>query len=207
MAKKTSAANGVLRPAVFLDRDGTINVEKDYLYRIEDFEFIPGAPKAIRLLNDRGFVVVVVTNQSGIARGYYACDDVEKLHRYMQSQLESYGAHIDRYYYCPHHPESGEGEFVVDCDCRKGKPGMLLRAAEELRIDLPNSYMVGDKHADVEAAVNAGCIPVLVRTGYGEASFASLSVDGEAVPKIFRDVLAAAEWICSSPSGPGQDRL
>ncbi len=115
--------------AVFLDRDGTINVERDYLFRVEDFEFIEGAPEAIRSLREAGYLVVVVTNQSGVARGYFGLDDVERLHRHLQRGLARFGTAVDAFYVCPHHPRFGE-----ECDCRKGSPGMLLRAAEEHRI-------------------------------------------------------------------------
>nr|WP_320048361.1 D-glycero-beta-D-manno-heptose 1,7-bisphosphate 7-phosphatase [uncultured Desulfuromonas sp.] len=157
------------KPAVFLDRDGTINVERDYLYRTEDFCFIDGADTAIRRLNDAGFLIVVVTNQSGIARGYYREEDVEILHRYLSQQLAEIGAHVDGYYFCPHHPESGHAPYVQECDCRKGKPGMLLQAAADLEIDLSRSWMVGDKKADVDAGLAAGCRPILVCTGHGES--------------------------------------
>jgi len=156
-----------LRKAVFLDRDGTIDVEKDYLYRIEDFEFIPGVPEAIARLNKAGCLVVVVTNQSGVARGYFPLEDVEKLHTHIQAQLSHFGARIDRFYICPHHPTAGTGKLRRECDCRKGAPGLLLQAAGELGIDLAASYMVGDKSADLEAGHRAGCRSILVRTGYG----------------------------------------
>lgn len=155
------------RRAVFLDRDGTINVEKNYLHKIEDFEFIPGAPEAIRRLKDAGFLVIVVSNQAGIARGYFDEAAVEALHRHMQSELARIGTAIDAFYFCPHHPEEGVGAYKVDCDCRKGEPGMLLRAAEEYDIDLHASFMVGDKLADIEAGERAGCRSILVLTGYG----------------------------------------
>jgi D-glycero-D-manno-heptose 1,7-bisphosphate phosphatase len=155
------------RRAVFLDRDGTVNEEREYLFRIEDFTFIPGVPAAIRRLNEAGWLVVVVTNQSGVARGYYGEADVGRLHRHIQDELAAAGARIDGFYLCPHHPSEGIGEYRRDCDCRKGRPGMLLQAAAELGIDLARSYMVGDKVADVEAAEGAGCTPLLVLTGYG----------------------------------------
>ncbi|WP_432820901.1 D-glycero-beta-D-manno-heptose 1,7-bisphosphate 7-phosphatase [Trichloromonas sp.] len=153
--------------AVFLDRDGTINVEKNYLYRSEDFTFIDGVPQAIRRLNDAGYLVVVVTNQSGVARGYFTREDVDLLHRHLQRELELDGATIDAFYLCPHHPLEGVGELKIDCECRKGKPGMLLQAAAELKIDLKQSYMIGDKLADIEAGGSAGCASILVLTGYG----------------------------------------
>lgn len=163
-----SNSNGfsVTKRAVFLDRDGTINVEKDYLYRPEEFEFIPGAVDAVRLLKQHGYVVVVVTNQSGIARGYYTEDDLTVLHNHIDRLLAAEGVSVDAWYYCPHHAE-GKGEYAVDCSCRKPLPGMLLKAADEHGIDLSSSWMVGDKLVDVEAGVAAGCRSVLVRTGYG----------------------------------------
>ena len=155
-----------MKRAVFLDRDGTINVEKEYLYQAKDFEFIPGAPEAIRLLNRAGIMVVVVTNQSGVARGYYTEDDVDNLHRHIASELEILDAHVDAWLYCPHHPD-GRGSYSLQCSCRKPLPGMLFEAAARYDIDLENSAIIGDKLADVEAGNAAGCRTVLVRTGYG----------------------------------------
>jgi len=154
--------------AVFLDRDGTINIEKDYLVDKREFAFIPGAPEAIRALKRAGFLVVVVTNQSGIARGYFSAAQVKRLHTYMQSQLQGYFTHVDAFYMCPHHPSAGSGPYTRACTCRKGEAGMLFDAAHDLNIDLATSYMVGDKVADLEAGFNAGCRSVLVRTGYGD---------------------------------------
>lgn len=155
------------RRAVFLDRDGTINEEKDYLHRIEDFAFIPGVPAAIRRLKEAGFLVIVVTNQSGVGRGYYSMEDVDRLHRHLQDKLAESGTAVDAFYVCPHHPTEGVGHFLRDCDCRKGRPGMLLQAAAEHGIDLERSFMVGDKAADIEAGEEAGCRSMLVLTGYG----------------------------------------
>ena len=155
-------------PAVFLDRDGTINVEKDYLYRVEDFEFIPGAPEAIKRLKDAGFLVIVVTNQSGVARGYYSLDDVARLHEHIREELAKHDTSVDAFYVCPHHPDAAVKELKKECNCRKGAPGMLLRAAAEHCIDLSRSYMVGDKLADIEAGEGAGCSTILVKTGYGK---------------------------------------
>lgn len=158
-----------MRRAVFLDRDGTINIEKEYLYRIADFEFIPGAPDAIRLLNQAGIMVIVVTNQSGVARGYYTEEDVENLHRHIAGELNSAGAHVDAWLYCPHHPD-GRGSYALTCTCRKPLPGMLLEAAARYDIDLEQSTIIGDKPADIEAGAAAGCRTILVRTGYGSGN-------------------------------------
>jgi D-glycero-D-manno-heptose 1,7-bisphosphate phosphatase len=178
------------KPAVFLDRDGTINVEKDYLYRVEEFEFIPGAVEAIRLLNQAGYLVVVVTNQSGVARGYYTEADVKQLHLHIDAVLASQGARVDAWYYCPHH-EQGKPPYNQECDCRKPMPGMLLQAAADHAIDLTRSWMVGDKPADIEAGQTAGCRQVLVMTGYGAETADALSSEMPRCP----DLLAAAQLI------------
>jgi D-glycero-D-manno-heptose 1,7-bisphosphate phosphatase len=182
----------VLTPAVFLDRDGTLNVEKNYLYLPEDFEFIPGTPAAIRRLNRAGFKVFVVTNQSGVARGYFSLEDVERLHRHIADRLAKAGAQIDGFYVCPHHPTEGQGSYVGECDCRKGAPGLLLKAAEEHRIDLGRSFMVGDKEADIEAGERAGCTPLLVLTGYGTATAEKVAPERA---RRFADLSAAVDWI------------
>lgn len=180
-----------MKRAVFLDRDGTINVEKDYLYQIEEFEFIPGAPEAIRILNEAGFLVIVVTNQSGVGRGYYDMEAVHALHRFIDAELARCGASVDAWYVCPHHPENGIGEYRCDCYCRKPMPGMLIEAAERFDIDLPSSFMVGDKMADVETALKAGCRPIMVETGYGAEHGAKLP---EGVP-LCLDLSEAVERI------------
>ena len=187
-----SAVEGGERRAVFLDRDGTINVEKNYLYRVADFEFLPGAVAAIRRLKEAGFLVFVVTNQSGVARGYYSLEDVEILHSHLQEELRRQETAVDAFYVCPHHPEQGLGPWRRECDCRKGAPGMLLQAAAEFEVDLARSFMVGDKKADIEAGRRAGCTPLLVLTGYGAATSAELDTDP--VVRV-ADLAAAADWI------------
>lgn len=161
-----------LKPAVFLDRDGTINVDKNYLIDPAEFEFIPGVPQALRQLQEAGFLLVVVTNQSGVARGYFTFAQVEELHRHMERLLAGYGVNLAAIYSCPHHPSAGIGAYRQDCECRKGKPGMLLQAASDLQIDLQRSYLIGDKEADLQAGYLAGCKTFLVQTGYGFASVA-----------------------------------
>lgn len=184
-----------LKKAIFLDRDGTINVEKDYLVRPEEFEFIPGAPAAISRLKRAGFLVIVVTNQSGVARGYFDIDAVHRLHEHLQQQLSAVGTGIDGFYLCPHHPEHGVGEFKIECDCRKGNPGMLLRAAMDYGIDLAHSYMIGDKLADVEAGIRAGCQPILVLTGYGQSESGELA---NAEVPVVADLPAAVDYILAA---------
>lgn len=181
-----------LHAAVFLDRDGTINVEKDYLYRPNDFEFISGAPQAIARLKQAGYKVIVVTNQSGVARGYFTENEVHLLHDYIQRELARFDCAIDAFYICPHHPEHGQGSYKVDCSCRKEQPGMILQAASDHGIDLSRSFMVGDKRADVEAGRAAGCRSILVRTGYGASEEKKLGTN-DAI--IVNDLTQAADYI------------
>ncbi|MBN1075620.1 HAD family hydrolase [Clostridium botulinum] len=145
-----------MNKAVFLDRDGTINIEKNYLYKIEAFEFIEGVPEAIKMLNDAGYLVIVVTNQAGIARGYYTEEDMYRLHEHINDELKKYDAHIDEFYFCPHHPECGIGKYKLDCNCRKPKSGMLEEAIKKYNIDKNRSYIIGDKDWDVESGENIG---------------------------------------------------
>ena len=149
-------------PAVFLDRDGTINIEKNYLYRYEDWEWIDGAKEAIKSFNEAGYLVIVISNQAGIARGMYYPDDVNKLHRFVQDDLSKIGAKIDGFFYCPHHPD-----WSGHCGCRKPSPLMLTIASRKLNVDMKKSWMVGDKFIDFQAANNAGIRGALVKTGYG----------------------------------------
>ncbi len=145
-----------LKPAAFLDRDGVLNRDTGYVFRREDFHWLPGAQRAVKRLNDAGYLVFVVSNQAGVARGFYKPEDVETLHRWVNSELERVGAHIDAFYYCPHHPTEGQGVYRVACDCRKPAPGMLLRAMREYPVDRGRSFMIGDKDIDMTAASAAG---------------------------------------------------
>jgi D,D-heptose 1,7-bisphosphate phosphatase len=153
--------------AVFLDRDGTINEEVGYLDRLEKLKLYPEVFDAIRLINQSGMKAVVISNQSGVARGYFDEAFVETVHERIQSLLKDRGARIDRFYFCPHHPTEGIGIYRQVCSCRKPEAGLLLRAAREMGIDLSRSYMVGDISKDIEAAGKAGVKGILVRTGYG----------------------------------------
>ena len=148
------------KKAIFLDRDGVINKEKNYLYKKEDFEFIDGVFEACRYFQEIGYQLVVVTNQSGISRGYYQEEDFHKITKWMLEQFESQNIKILDVFFCPHGPES-------TCNCRKPKPGMLLEAKEKHKIDMKNSWMIGDKEADVGAANAAGIKnTILVKTGH-----------------------------------------
>ena len=141
------------RPAVFLDRDGVLNVDCGYTHEPSKLEWIPGAPQAVRLLNEAGFLVIVVTNQSGVARGYYDEATVQRFHAHKQNELPAHGAHIDAFYYCPHHPDGVVRELAIRCHCRKPEPGLLEQAARDWPIDRNRSFLIGDKDDDLAAAV------------------------------------------------------
>lgn len=140
-----------LKKALFLDRDGVINIEKDYVYKIEDFEFVDGIFELCRYYQDLGFIIFVVTNQSGISRGYYSEKNFSDLTSWMIEEFAKKSIEIKKVYHCPHHPE-----FSEECSCRKPQPGMLLQAQKEYDVDLKNSVLVGDKERDIEAGLNAG---------------------------------------------------
>ncbi len=144
------------KPAAFLDRDGTLNHDDGYTHKVEGFRWMDGAIEAIKLLNDSGFLVFIVTNQAGIARGFYGPEDVEALHGWMQEQLHAHGAHFDDVRYCPHHPDGSVPELAVQCDCRKPATGMLTSLIERWQPDLTHSFMLGDADKDVEAAIGVG---------------------------------------------------
>ncbi len=178
-----------LRPALFLDRDGTLNQEVDYLHRPEDLVLIPGAAAAVAKLNALGIPVVVVTNQSGIGRGYYGFEEFESVMERLGELLALHGARVDAVYVSPHH-EKGQGDFAhPDHPERKPNPGMLLRAAEEHGLDLNRSWMIGDKDIDLEAGRRAGCRVALVMTGYGS------QVEGGLADLVAPDLAMAIEQI------------
>lgn len=154
---------------IFLDRDGTINKEVNYLHRTADLILLPGVIKAVERLNNAGYMVIVVTNQAGVARGYYTEEEVRVLHEHMNAELLKSGAHVDKFYYCPHHPEYGVGVYKTDCRCRKPGIGMFEQAESELPhgIDKVHSYMIGDKLIDTQAGKSYGIRSILVGTGYG----------------------------------------
>lgn len=181
-------AGGIHR-AVFMDRDGTINREVGHVNRLEKFELLPRAAEAIRRLNARGFKAVIVTNQSGVARGYFTEDFIRVLHRELEAQLAREGARLDGVYYCPHIPGT-------DCGCRKPAPGLLLKAAAELDIDLGRSYVVGDKQVDVELAHRVSAAGILVLTGYAGQEPGRDPAQPPVRPDyVARDLLDAVDWV------------
>ena len=151
------------KPAAFIDRDGTINVDVHYLNRVEQLQIIPRAGEAIARLNQAGYPVIIITNQSAIGRGLLTETGLSEIHNELKHQLSAFNASIDAIYYCPHHPDGKD-----NCTCRKPAPGMILRAASEYNINLAGSIMIGDNATDLEAGWNAGCRAALVRTGCGE---------------------------------------
>ncbi|MEF7613961.1 D-glycero-beta-D-manno-heptose 1,7-bisphosphate 7-phosphatase [Aquincola sp. MAHUQ-54] len=166
------------RRAAFLDRDGVINAEHGYVHRWADFEFLPGAVEAMRRLHEAGWLIVVITNQSGIARGMYTEADYQALTRQMRGHLAGLGVPVAGVYHCPHHPGGSVAALSIDCDCRKPRPGLLLRAAHELGLSLPDSFMVGDKGSDAEAARAAGVGRVLlVESGHALPAGAAALAD------------------------------
>jgi D-glycero-D-manno-heptose 1,7-bisphosphate phosphatase len=182
-----------LRPAVFLDRDGTIAEEVGYLNHVSRFRMFPFAAEAIRRLNEAGFPVVVVSNQSGVGRGYFPESLVQTVNELMKAQLAASGSRIDAIYYCPH-------TSADNCDCRKPKAGMLERAAREHSLDLPRSFVVGDRYGDIELARYARARGILVRTGYGEGELTWHSAKWPSQPDfVAEDLSKAADWILRQP--------
>lgn len=156
LARAQAEIPGRRRAAVFFDRDGVLNHDHGYVHRPEDFHWMDGAVEAIKRLNDQGRLVIVVTNQAGVARGYYDEAKVAGLHGWMQAELMAHGAHVDAFYHCPHHPDGVVPELAIACVCRKPEPGMLLAALREWPIDQSRSILIGDKDSDIEAAGRAG---------------------------------------------------
>lgn len=182
---------------VFLDRDGTLNQEVHYLHKTGDLKLLPGVGRALKLLRQSGYRLVVVTNQAGVARGYFGTEDVENLHRYMDRVLEREGAFIDAYYYCPHHPVHGVGIYKKECSCRKPGIGMFEMAEKRFHIDKAHSFMVGDKLLDVEAGKNYGLASILVGTGYGREQHDQDVEKGRGFLYDYyaEDLMDAARWI------------
>jgi D-glycero-D-manno-heptose 1,7-bisphosphate phosphatase len=157
--------------AIFLDRDGTLNEEMGYINHPSRFRLFPFSAESIKIFNQLGYLVIVVTNQSGIARGYFSESLLKQIHSKLISDMKIAQARIDAIYYCPHLPGNGESPYLIDCDCRKPKPGMLKKAAEEFNIDLKNSVGIGDRYKDVLFAKENGMLSAMVMTGYGHGEY------------------------------------
>ena len=183
-----------MRPAVFLDRDGTLIEEAGYLDRLERLTFFPFTVDAVRLLNRSGLPVVVISNQSGVARGLVREAFVGEAHRAIADRLFAGGARVDAFYYCPHHPDATIEAYRVRCDCRKPQPGLFRRAAADLDLDLPRSFVVGDRWLDVAASGAIGARSVLVQTGYGRAAEAA-PAPGVTADRLADNLMDAVSWI------------
>lgn len=184
------------RPAIFLDRDGTLAHEVGYINHPSRFRLYPWAIDAVRLINHAGLLAVVVTNQAGVARGYFPESVVHEVHDSLRAAMQSGGARLDAIYYCPHHPDVGEPPYRLDCGCRKPRPGLLRRAAAELGADLERSFVVGDRHGDLTVAWSVGARGALVKTGYGLGELLHLSPRWPRPPDVVAEhVLDAVERI------------
>ncbi|NWG02428.1 MAG: D-glycero-beta-D-manno-heptose 1,7-bisphosphate 7-phosphatase [Syntrophaceae bacterium] len=182
--------------AVFLDRDGTINEEVGYVNHIERFFLLPKVGQAIRLLNQHGWKTVVVTNQSGVARGYFPESLIHQVHQKMKELLEREEAHLDRIYYCPHHPDIGAPPYRQKCRCRKPDTGMIEEAVKALELDLSQSYMIGDRGVDIEFAHQIGTKAILVLTGYGKGEWEYSAAQWRVKPDhVAQDLFGAVQWI------------
>jgi D-glycero-D-manno-heptose 1,7-bisphosphate phosphatase len=171
--------------AVFLDRDGTIMEDANCVGKMEQIALIPGAPQALRQLQDAGYKLFIVTNQSGVGRGYFTREAVESIHAHLNEEFSRAGVHFDRYYVCPHRPEE-------NCECRKPKAKFLFEAAREYQLDLPRCFMIGDRESDIQAGVNAGVVSILVLTGVGRETLAKQAASPSHVAETIAD---AAGWI------------
>jgi D-glycero-D-manno-heptose 1,7-bisphosphate phosphatase len=190
------------RPAVFLDRDGTMIREVQFLRRFDDLTWFPSTIDAIRLLNRAGFVVCVTTNQSGVGRGYYTEEDVRLIHERMTLDLEAAGARVDAWFYCPHHPEATVAPLRLVCECRKPRPGMVERAADRFALDLSRSFVIGDRITDVGLAEGVGARGVLVRTGYGENTIQENGGTAPGAALVATNLIEATAWILRESGHP-----
>ena len=183
-----------LAPTVFLDRDGTLIEEVGYLSHLDRIALYPWSIESVKLLNRAGFKVVVVTNQAGVARGLFDEDFINEAHRFLDQKFGDGGATIDKFYYCPHHPEASVEAYRCEFDCRKPKAGMLWKAAQELQLELSHSFVIGDRLSDLRLGPAVGAKSVLVRTGYGETTARELTDDVE-VAYTAPELMTAVAWI------------
>lgn len=191
--------------AVFLDRDGCVNVEDNHIRAIEQFRLYPDTLESISKLNHAGFLIVIITNQSGVARGLMTEEFVKKVHQLMLEWFDEAGVKVDAVEYCPHHPDGVVEKYAIKCDCRKPAPGMLNRAAKKLDIDFSRSYVVGDKLSDIELGPVTGAKAIMVRTGFGEREAEKISDGDHPAPNyIAYGIKDAVEWILSDARLPGQ---
>lgn len=192
-------------PAVFLDRDGCVNVEDDHIRSIEQFRLYPDTLESIRKLNRAGFLIVIITNQSGVARGYMTEELVGQVHKLMLTWFDEADVRIDAVEYCPHHPDGAVDKYSIKCDCRKPAPGMLKRAAARLDIDFSRSYVVGDKISDIELGPVTGAKAIMVKTGFGEREAGKIRNSDHLAPDFIADgIKDAVDWILADAALPDQ---
>jgi D-glycero-D-manno-heptose 1,7-bisphosphate phosphatase len=191
------------RPAIFLDRDGTLTYEVGYVNHLSRFRLLPYAVDAVRAVNRSGRLAVVVTNQAGVARGYFPESLIEEVHAHMRSAMEAGGARLDGVYTCVHHPTAGHAPYRRDCECRKPRPGLLRQAQSELGADLARSWVIGDRRGDLELAWAAGARAALVKTGYGRGELAWHAASWPRAPDLVAEhVLEAVERIVALEEDP-----
>lgn len=189
------------RRGVFLDRDGTINEEIEFLRTPDEVQLIPGAGAAIRSLNEKHFVTCVISNQSGVARGFLTEADLVPIHERLEHELGRDDARLDRIYYCPHHPTEGQPPYKIACDCRKPKTGMLRKGAEEFNLDLKRSFVVGDRIVDVQAGQAVGATTILVLTGYGKTAAEECAREGVRPDRTATSIVEAVDFILNRIDG------
>jgi D-glycero-D-manno-heptose 1,7-bisphosphate phosphatase len=190
ITQHNDSLRSISRPAVFLDRDGTINAERGYLRVPEEVALLPTVCKALSLLNSLNIPTIVITNQSALGRGLMNWDEFDSVSATLWRALQQCDVHYDALYYCPHAPDS-----TSPCACRKPRPGLFLKAAVDFNLDLASSYMIGDKQSDLDAGYAAGCHTVLVRTGFGEKTYKALTPQAQQPDYIASTLLGAVQWI------------
>ena len=189
--------------AIFLDRDGTVSYEVGYVNHLSRYDIMPGSADAIRKINQSDFLAILVTNQAGVARGYFKEELIVKVHEKLQNILSDRDAYLDAIYYCSHHPEVGEPPYRKNCDCRKPKPGLIKRAQKEFHIDLSKSYIIGDSIKDIETGFTVSLPGILVLTGYGKGEYEYHSSEWSIRPvHVAEDLMAAVNWIFSKEGLP-----
>lgn len=193
------------RRAVFIDRDGTLSEEVGYINHPSRFLLFPYAAGAVKLLNDHEWLAVIITNQAGVARGYFDEAMIQTVHDNLKRDLQSAGARIDGIYYCAHHPSVGEPPYRQDCDCRKPKPGLIKRAATDLNIDVQQSWMIGDRYSDIELARNAGVRAALVLSGYGRGEWENQRSSWQHQPDLIAENLFEAIVSITAVAAPADN--
>jgi len=182
--------------AVFLDRDGTVNEEMGYINHPDRFIILPQVPEAIRLLKKNNFKVILVSNQAGVAKGYFPIELIEEIHQILQERLRKEDATLDAIYYCPHHPQGSVSLYKKDCSCRKPKPGLIYKAQKDFNLAVNKSYVVGDRFKDIELAHNVGAKGILILTGYGKGELRYIAPHHPLKPHfIAQNLYQAAQWI------------